>query len=237
MLREAYNAASDELHRLIGAAPLRLSEYVVIGLSVILVVGGNLVVVRSKKTAKERGPDAGEIVTLVAIASGGVLCLAALLLWGWTADDLGIALPDFDRAGWLWTCVVVLAALIVVRGSFVAWSSAHQPGKPKPRIELVRLLGGTAPGEEAIHRGLSVAVWSAAVASPTPVVVANVAIFTLWHVVGAYKKNRLQWRELLVTAIGAVVFLGARLAFGSLLVPWLLHAASNLVKKALSRRG
>jgi CAAX prenyl protease-like protein len=236
MIRGLVHPASEELDRLLTAAALHTSFGVALVSSVLLVAWGNLVVVLTRKLSSQRDAEAGEILTLCAQFAGGVATLVALALLGWSAADLGVTLPRFEHAEPLPVAVVVLAVVVVVSfGALGFIRSTHVPGRASTRIQLFRLLGGTAFGEEALHRGFSLALWCGTDVGAGGVVAANAVIFALWHLASAYRDRRLHVTEIIAPGIGALFFLWFRLTFGSLLIPWLLHAATNIPLVALAR--
>ena len=91
-------------------------------------------------------------------------------------------------------------------------------------LHLVRVLVGTALGEELVHRGVLIATWSSTSVRARGVVLANVVAFGAWHVASAWHADGFEPREIAPPAGGAVLFLWARLRFRSVLAPAAGHA-------------
>ncbi len=210
-------------------------------ISIAIIGWGNGVVLCSRWVLRRRGKSASELLTLVAhsAAATGVFLVSRAV--GFTASDLGIALPRFDRPHCLLLGILGVVALGVLALTVIG-VVRHRAGRDLAwNVEATRLLVGTAGGEEFLFRGSLLALWAGTGEGNSALIAANVVTFGLWHVAGARKEGRLRWGEVLVPGVGAFVFVAARLAFDSLLLPWLLHAGMNLPKLALDlgkdRRG
>lgn len=179
--------------------------------SAVVVAWGNGLVLAARDAAPH-----GEAVTL---AGQLVFVPAAVLIALWagrlTRAELGFRLPR--RAPGF--PVVVVAALVVVAGTAVALVRA---GRCDDAVGLVRLLVGTAVGEEVLFRGVLFALWARTSVNTTVLVAVHAASFVLWHVAGAAPL------ELLGPTAGGVFFLWARCRYGSVAAPAALHAAMNL---------
>jgi hypothetical protein len=227
--------AAEELDRLLDAAPVDASLTVVIATTVLLIAWGNAVVIVDRRLTSSHGPRAAELFTLFAQAAAGVTGLVVLVLLGWAPEDLGIAIPRTSSVGPLGLPLLGIGGLFVAIFATLGFTTSRRaPDQAATPIRVLRLLAGTAFGEEALHRGFSLGLWCGAGAGPSTVVAANTVIFGLWHLASA-SRERFHVVEIVVPAIGALVFLWARLAFGSLLVPWLFHVATNIPLLALGR--
>ena len=202
-----------------------------VGISLALVLWGNLIVYWSRSAARKRGKSAAETFTLKAQIAATLLILTVALSTGFNAGTLGFGAPTLDRPHPVVLGLLVLVACEVI--TFAAIGLRRHKGDSAWKVEFTRLIAATAGGEEFLFRGFLLTLWAATGASAAVMVGANVLAFGLWHAVGAKKKTRFAWLEVLAPGVAAVVFVAARLAFDSLLFPWLLHAAINLPGLAL----
>jgi membrane protease YdiL (CAAX protease family) len=207
-----------ELDRLRGRAGVRVPVVVAVVASVLAVAWGNGTVVAGRRLGHD---DAVTLVAVPALAAAG---LAALRWAGWTWRDLGLGWPSAEppRAqplAWLGA-----ATAVAVGGAVVGLVA----GPGATRLAVVRLVLGTAAGEEVVHRSVLLALWAATPVGGRAVVAANVVTFGAWHVAAATHADGLRWWEAAVPAGTAVLLLWARLRFRSVLAPVAFHAGGNL---------
>lgn len=207
-----------ELDRLRLRAGARVPVGVAVGASALAVAWGNATVVAGRRLGHD------EVLTLVAVPALAVVGVAALRRAGWTWHELGFRWPAADppRAqplGWL-----VAASAVAVGGAIVGLAT----GGSGTRLAVVRLLLGTAAGEEVVHRSVLLALWAATPARPGTVVAANLLAFAAWHVAAATHADGFRWWEVAVPAATAVLLLWARLRFRSVLAPVAFHAGGNM---------
>jgi membrane protease YdiL (CAAX protease family) len=224
---------SEWLQELIDSVSVRPPIALALLLSIALVVWGNVVVLRSRTVLRTRGKRAAERSTLLAHTGAALVTLAAFLAAGFSAGDLGLGPPRFHRLHPLVLVVLVVVALVVIVFLVVGLIRRRDERDGVWIVEAARLLIATAGGEEFLFRGFLLALWAGTGTSTGVILSANMLSFGLWHLAGARKNGRLIWGEVLGPGVFAVVFLAARLAFDSLLFPWLLHAAINLPGLAL----
>jgi membrane protease YdiL (CAAX protease family) len=215
--------AAAELGKMAAEAPRRVSVPAALAVSGGVVIWGNGVVLVQRRL----GGSAGEVITLAAHPTAGLIALAILRLRGWHGSDLGLSPKAIAPRGRWGALLVILVAALSAFG-FARGGMCRE--EVTLRLSLVRLLVGTALGEELVHRGLMPAIWTATRSSPLGVLVANAATFGAWHVAGAWAKP---WPARIVevgvpTLLGAPLFLWARLRTGGVSAPTLLHAAVNL---------
>ena len=206
-----------ELDRLRRDAP-RTSVPVAAAATAAVVAYGNGVVWAGRRYGHR------EWITLVAVPALGAAGAIALRVRGWSAADMGIARPALpDRR---------LPRTLLFAGAVVVTGLAARVllvGDGTRRLELARLVVGTAIGEELVHRGVVLALWSSAPVSRRVALAANVTAFGLWHVVGATKPDGFQPLDVLVPAlVGGPLFLWARLRFRSVAAPATFHGATNI---------
>lgn len=187
--------------------------------STVVVGFGNGVVTAGRKTGQH------DLITLVAVPAAGAVSAGILRRVGWSAGGLGIRPVMGDRsAGLPWSIVGVATGLVIGKGLYLVVT-----GDGATRLGVVRLVIGTAAGEELLHRGVVLGLWSATQVGNTSVLVANLAGFGLWHVAGAFRNGRIAWWELAGPAMLGLMLVWARLRFRSVLPAALLHAAGNLL--------
>lgn len=193
--------------------------------TVLLVLWGNGVVLVGRRLGS---PDR---VTLVAHPALAIGLTVLLLKRGWRPSTLGLQSPvPRPASGRLRVLLGIVAFGVLVASAGVL---ALDPSK---RLSVVRLLVGTALGEEVLHRSALLAVWSSSSASPAVTTGANVAAFGAWHIAGAYHDGAFHLREVAMpAAVGTMVFLWARLRYRSVAAPVILHAATNLPGIVLGR--
>lgn len=191
----------------------------------------------SRRTQAAHGERASELLTLWVHPAAASTATACLLVSGWSLVELGLAAPRFDHTG---VAAIILVALIVtIVGIFGVWSMTRRlatTGDATLLLRVLRLLVGTALGEEVLFRSFLLAVWTATDASAMVSTVANMVTFGLWHVAGARGQGEIQVDEILVPAAGTLLFLWGRLLSSSIAIPWMLHAATNLAGWALRER-
>lgn len=207
-----------ELDRLRVRAGVRVPVGVAVGVSALAVAWGNGTVVAGRRLGND------EIVTLVAVPALAIAGVAALRRAGWAWRELGFRWPSAERPraqplGWL-----LAASAVAVGGAIVGAAT----GGGDTRLAVVRLLVGTAAGEEVVHRGVLLALWAATPASAGAVVAANMVTFGAWHVAAATHADGFRWWELAVPAATAILLLWARLRFRSVLAPVAFHAGGNM---------
>ncbi len=98
------------------------------------------------------------------------------------------------------------------------------------RLRIVRLLIGTAAGEEIIFRGVVLGAWTSTTVRGRWVLVVNMATFALWHVAGAFDGGTFHWLHVAFPGIAASLLLWSRLRCRSLIAPIALHAAANMTE-------
>jgi membrane protease YdiL (CAAX protease family) len=187
---------------------------------------GNAVVL----TSRAIGGNAGEVVTTVAIPLFGAAGCVALRLAGWHRADLGLRAPSRRAVSSLWWPSIVLAAVM----GGIAIAAAARGGVTDDglsiRVSVLRVVVGTALGEELVHRGVLLPLWASTGISPAGVALANGLGFGMWHVAAAYPKG---WLVVLgevgaTATLGAAVFLWARCRSCSVAGSGLLHLSTNL---------
>ena len=207
--------ALRRLHRTTDApgAPLAL----VVVVTVLLVLWGNAVVVAGRQLGGQN------VLTLVAHGALALVVTTILLRRGWSRHALGLVppRPDPDSRN-------LRLALTVVSVSGLVAAAATLALDPAKRLDVVRLLVGTATGEEVLHRSALLALWTSSPVTPVITTVANVAAFAGWHVAGAFHDGRFHPLDVAVPAAGALVFLWARLRYRSVAAPIFVHLATNL---------
>ena len=208
-------AAFGELSRL---RPRAVPAREALGISLGVAAWGNGVVIVGRITGQP------EWTTLI----GNPAAAVAAVLWmgrrGWTRTGLGLRGPRFE-AGDRVQPVFTVAALAWAAGWLVAGVAG---AREISGLRLARLAVGTAVAEEVLHRGVLPAVWAGTGASARTVVLVNMTSFGAWHVAGAVKSGTFHPLEVVGPALGAVVFLWARMRTGSVLPPAAAHFAGNI---------
>ena len=211
--------AAAELRRLHRAAEQPRTPVVgAVLVTILLALWGNAVVLWARRTGE---PD---LVTLVAHPAAAVLAIVILLRRKRSRRALGLDPPRPEPDSRLLR--LLLTAFSIIALVAVALGLALDPTK---RLDLLRLVAGTAAAEEVLHRGALLAVWTSTPAGPVITTVANVVAFGAWHVAGAFHHGgAFHPLEVVVPAFGALLFLWARLRYRSVAAPIVLHLATNL---------
>jgi predicted Abi (CAAX) family protease len=208
-----------ELARLRVASGRPVPLHIAVAVTAAVVVYGNAVVWAGRQLGGRR-PGVRESITLVAVPAGGMLGAILLVALGWTWADLGLRWPVRRRLWWL------LAGWAAVVGAVAAWYLITGTGLQ--RLSVVRVLVGTAFGEELVHRSVLLAVWLATRVRLRFVVIANAVAFGLWHVVGASTSDGFRPWDVVVPMGLGLGLLWARLTYRSVVAPAVFHA-SNIV--------
>jgi hypothetical protein len=210
-VRDEFDAARRELDLLCaGAADRRpIPVAAAIGVSAAVVVAGNGIVVAGRVFGHDQA------ITLVTVPAVGAIGAVQLRRRGRQWADVGIAplsWPDRPLPK-----VVFAAALVLAVGrAAVSVAGADED----VLLPLARVVVGTALGEELVHRGVLLAVWSATRANRWIVVVANMVTFGLWHVAGAFKDDGFAVLDVLGPALLTVLLLWARLPVQAVFIAW-----------------
>ncbi|MCA1702096.1 MAG: CPBP family intramembrane metalloprotease [Actinobacteria bacterium] len=141
--------------------------------------------------AGRRWNGQSEWITLVGVPAIGLAGAAVLWRRGWSRRDLSFRWPAVDPPRWFAQGAVVLAVALAAASGIIAKIS----GEELPAVEVVRLLVGTAFGEEFVHRAVVLGVWASTTVRSRWVVVANMGTFALWHVAGASHRSGFRWWE------------------------------------------
>lgn len=186
------------------------------------------------------------------LASGLALVYASLL--GLDLDVLGLDQADFLK-GLLFG--VIFSLPIIIGLPFLVFNkrtktlfSAKPSGFKTLRSALVelglRVPFGTALSEEILFRGVLLGLLVHYFQTPTALIISS-AIFGLWHILPTLKdfeeidpltttvESKLPKRThtvlitLIATTLIGIVFGWLKIASGSLVAPWTVHAALNLV--------
>lgn len=220
-----FSHVATELRRRRGDRP-RVPLPVAGVVTVLLVLWGNGVVLVGRHL------DASDEVTLVAHPLLAIACTAILLQKGWRPGTLGFKRPLPEPASS--RLRLLFGALVVATLAAAAVVLALDPSK---RLDVVRLLLGTAVGEEVLHRSALLAVWASTSAPPAVIMSVSVAAFGLWHLAGALHGDAFHPLEVAVPAAGTLVFLWARLRYRSVAAPIIVHIATNLPGIVLGLHG
>ncbi len=222
-LRAEFNEVATELRRLAAdrrRVPLPVAGFV----TVLLVLWGNGVVLVGRHLG------ASDEVTLAAHPLLALACTAILVQSGWRPGTLGFRRPLPEPASG--QLRLLLGALVATSLTASAVVLALDPSK---RLEAIRLLLGTAAGEEILHRSVLLALWTSSSASPAATVWVSMAAFGLWHLAGSFHGDAFHPLEVAVPAVGTLVFLWARLRYRSVTAPIIVHIATNLPGIVLGR--
>ena len=165
-----------------------------------------------------KAPDA---VTLIAHPALAVALIAVLLHRGWSREALGLVPPQSGNRRLQALLAGATAATLIP----AAIALAVDPAK---RLTLVRLLLGTATGEELLHRSALLALWTSSPAAPAVTSTVSAVAFGAWHVAGAWDGDGFHPLEVAGPAAFTMVFLWARLRYRSVTAPIVLHLATNL---------
>ena len=216
-LRWEFDACVHELRRLRSPSdrPLVSSSVAVVA-TVVAVLWGNAVVWVGRRCVWDP-----EWITLIAVPSFGAAFVVLLRIQGWSWETLGARRPVApDRR---WPALLLAVWAVAMAGAATLWLVT---GNAQDRLETVRILIGTAFGEELVFRSAVLAIWLAAPVRLRVVVVANMVGFAAWHIVGAWKPDGFHPLEVLGPVLLAVPLLWARLRFHSVLASTTLHAVN-----------
>ena len=204
---------------------------VAVALTGATIVWGNAVVLATRAMSG----GARDVFTTVTHPLFGAALCASMRMNGWQSADMGLAMPSRVELFQLKqplrylgaALAAAVAALFILDGADKEGSSA--------RLSTLRLVVGTAFGEELIHRGALFALWSSTGCSPQTVVVANGLAFGAWHLAGVRSQGRLgRASEVFVPAIaGTALFLWGRCRSKSVAGSWALHLTTNLPGHAI----
>jgi membrane protease YdiL (CAAX protease family) len=207
-----------------GPAP-RVSTPVAVGVTAGVVIAGNALVVLQRRAGGNLGGSLTTIVMPLLGTAGSVALIAA----GWRRRDLGLAFqPRRDLAG-LRRPASALAGTLSAASIATLLRGGRHDGI-SDGLTVVRVVVGTALGEELIHRGVLFALWAATGESTKTVAVANAVAFGAWHIMAATSETRHPRPARIVVPMvaGTALFLWARARSGSVFGSSLLHAATNL---------
>lgn len=207
-----------ELDRLRADAGRRTSLAGAVAGSLFAVTWGNGVVVAGRRFGHD------QVITLLAVPALGVAGAMWLHRRKWPTRALGLRWPEADPPRRVGFALVGVAAASALAFGTVGLAL----GDAGLRLRLVRLLVGTAFGEELLHRGVLLALWSSTPLRGPWVVAANLVTFGAWHAAGAVHPDAFKPVEVIGAALATIPLLWARLRFRSLLIPTLFHAASNM---------
>jgi membrane protease YdiL (CAAX protease family) len=209
--------AVDELARLRREVPpVSLREAA--AASALVVAYGNAVVIVGRQF------DEPLLATTIGVPLLGAVGIGWLRRRGTSWHDLGFRFPHegvSSRARWILRCAATLAAGGVIARLVL--------GDAENRVDLLRLLIGTALGEEIVHRSVVLALWCGTRLPARLVVAANAIVFGLWHVAGAVKPGGFQPIDVVLSTAGTLLFLWSRLHFRSVVAPALLHTSTNIL--------
>ena len=206
-----------ELRRLKRQEHPRVPVALAVLMTILVVIWGNAVVFLGRLL------EAPAPVTLVAHPALAISVTLLLVRRGWRLGTLGFSNPEPQPPSR--RLRALLAVLAVTAGVACAGVLALEPSK---RLDVIRLVVGTAAGEELLHRSILLAVWSSSSARPLVVTAASSASFGAWHLVGAFHGGAFHPLEVAVPALGTLVFLWARLRYQSVAAPIVLHVVTNL---------
>ena len=190
-----------------------------------VVIWGNAVVIAQRRV----GGDAGEIVTTIAHPVLGATACAALLATGWRGADLGLVPPSRAAlAGWQRPAILLALGVGGVAIATAVRGGPYEGGSA--RLSVLRVVVGTALGEELLHRAVLFPLWAATRRSPRFVAVAHGIAFGAWHIAAVAPKG---WGGRIVGILGPAIpgtalFLWARCRSRSVAGSWLLHSSTNL---------
>lgn len=189
-------------------------------LSMAAALWGNAVVL----TGRRFGHD--QEITLVGVPLFGV----ATAWWlyrrrGFGLSIIGLRRPRHEHLPKVLT-VMAAAASLFAAGFAVAGLVTF--GEEMHGLRTIRVVVGTAFGEELIHRGVLLAVWARTGVSLRHMTLANMVTFGAWHLAGA-TCDGFAPDEVIGPAVLAVPLVWLRLRFRSIFVPMVFHAAPNLI--------
>lgn len=218
-----FRPIAAEVHAIAEGPAPHVSVGTAVAVSVGLVAAGNGVVALGERLSG----DARELATTALNSLVGFVGVRGLLASGWRRTDLGLVQPSW-QGDWRLAAILVtggaVAAIVgtVIRGGIYRGSNA--------RVTILRLVVGTALGEEVVHRAVLFPLWAATRRSPLLVIAANGVTFGAWHLASVVRKG---WTGRLFGVIGpatagAAMFVWARCHSGSLAGASLLHLVTNL---------
>lgn len=220
-VRHEYRQCREELDRLRGLPHRRMPVVGAIGTSVLVAALGNAVV-----GAGRRWKAASEWITLLGVPAIGFVGAAVLLCRGWGRRDLGFQWPAADPPRRFAHGVIVLAVAVATAFGIIG----RITGEDVPVFDVVRLLVGTAFGEELVHRGVVLGVWVSTAVRGRWIVLANMVTFALWHVAVATPPSGFRWWEVAGPGALALILLWGRLRSRSVAAPTSFHAGSNMAE-------
>ena len=196
-----------------------LQRWVPLSIAAGLVACGNGIVLTGRRLG------ASELTTSVGMGLLSLIGLGIGRAAGCRVADLGLVWPGRREPRW----PLHVAGGATVAGLAVA-ALRHESCDVDAPVAgvLSRMLLATALGEELAFRGVLLGTSLASSLSTTSAVALNVAAFGAWHVAGAFGHGGLRPLEVVVPTAGALLFLWGRGHYGSVLVPALLHAATNV---------
>lgn len=193
-------------------------------------------------------PRAAYVPTNLA-AAAGLVHLARL--HGFTDDQLGLTKDRVGDGLRLGLAGAGAAASLSVASALSPWARGYllderaqdQSGAELTYNAMIRFPLGTAFFEEVVFRGVVEGVWQQSGASPSASVLADAILFAAWHIVPTARAlpgnpvgSELQssWSRALAVLAGAAAsglaafgFSWLRRRSGSVIAPWLTHAALN----------
>ncbi len=216
-----------ELDRLRQCAPFALSVAGATAVSAVIALLGNGIVLLGRRW------NGADWTTLVGVPLLGAVGSLLLRLQGWKWGDLGWRRPTVAAPREVpWS--LLGAATVAAAMSAIVWS--ERTGDVTV-LDVVRLVVGTAVGEEIVHRGVVLATWLSTAVSARGIFVANLTTFALWHVAGATEKGPAGVVvEVGGPAIIGVALLWARLRYRSVFAAAAFHGAGNLGGSAIGGR-
>jgi hypothetical protein len=209
-----------------------VSVGVALALTGATIAWGNAVVLVTRNLSG----DARNVLTTAAHPLFGVALCATMRMAGWRSADMGLTVPSRATLSRLSRPAVSLAGgLIAAAGSLFVLGGVNDEGT-SARLSTLRLVLGTALGEELINRGALFALWSATGCSPQTVAVTNGLAFGAWHLAGVRSQGWVgRASEVFVPAIaGTALFLWGRCRSKSITGSWALHLATNLPGHAIA---
>ena len=189
------------------------------------VVAGNAVVLLQRRL----GGTAGELLTTVAHPLLGLAGASVLIGAGWRRRDVGLSLPSGGTLASVRRPALAVAWALGV-AVVATWIRGGTHDGVSDRVTVLRLMIGTALGEELIHRAVLFPLWAATGRPSRDVGVANGVAFGAWHLAAVAPKG---WGGRIAGILGPAVpgtalFLWGRCRSGSVVGSWLLHVATNL---------
>lgn len=227
LIRREVARCRVELDRLRQCAPFALSVGGATAVSAVIALLGNGIVLLGHRW------NAAGWTTLVGVPLLGAAGSLLLRLRGWRWGELGWRRPTVAAPRAVpWS--LLGAAPVAAAMSAVVWT--EWTGDVTV-LDVIRLVVGTAVGEEIVHRGVVLATWLSTAVSARWILVANLATFALWHVAGAADKGPAG----VAVDVGGPAVLGAallwaRLRYRSVFASAAFHGAGNLGGSAVVGR-